>query len=162
MNQTHSPRTSRSSGERASSDTAEKAASLGRRAAGGVKDTATDAASSVRGEVSRMLDRQVETGAAYLGHAASSIRSAADELSRNAPPLAGFADTVANKLDAYAETVQGKSAEELWDDAIDFTRRQPALVFGLASLAGFLVYRTIKSTQPATTDKKPAREFHGA
>ena len=160
MNQTHSPRTSRSS-DRAPGGSAEKAASLGRRAAEGAKETATEAASSVRGEVSRMLDRQVETGAAYLGHAASSIRSAADDLSRNAPPLAGIADTVANKLDSYAETVQGKTAEELWDDAIDFTRRQPALVFGLASLAGFLAYRTIKSTQPATDDK-PAREFHGA
>ena len=160
MNQTHSPRTSRSS-DRAPGGSAEKAASLGRRAAEGAKETATEAASSVRGEVSRMLDRQVETGAAYLGHAAYSIRSAADDLSRNAPPLAGIADTVANKLDSYAETVQGKTAEELWDDAIDFTRRQPALVFGLASLAGFLAYRTIKSTQPATDDK-PAREFHGA
>lgn len=161
MNQTHSPRTTRSSSERAPGGSADKAASLGRRAAEGAKETATDAAASVRGEVSRMLDRQVETGAAYLGHAASSIRTAADDLARNAPPLAGLADTVANKLDTYAETVQGKTAEELWDDAIDFTRRQPALVFGLASLAGFLVYRTIKSTQPATDDK-PAREFHGA
>ena len=104
MNQTHSPRTSRSS-DRAPGGSAEKAASLGRRAAEGAKETATEAASSVRGEVSRMLDRQVETGAAYLGHAASSIRSAADDLSRNAPPLAGIADTVANKLDSYAETV---------------------------------------------------------
>ncbi len=161
MNQTQSPRTSRSSSERASGDAAEKAASVGRRAANGARETATEAASSVRSEVNRLLDRQVETGAAYLGHAASSIRSAADDLSRNAPPLAGIADTVANKLDAYAETVQGKTAEELWDDAIDFTRRQPALVFGLASLAGFLAYRTIKSTRPAN-DEKPAREFHGA
>ena len=161
MNQTQSPRTSRSSSERASGDAAEKAASVGRRAANGARETATEAASSVRSEVSRMLDRQVETGAAYLEHTASSIRTAADDLSRNAPPLAGLADTVANKLDAYAESVQGKTAEELWDDAVDFTRRQPALVFGLASLAGFLAYRTIKSTRPAN-DEKPAREFHGA
>jgi hypothetical protein len=161
MNQTHSPQTSRSTSEHAPGDAADKAASLGRRAAESARETATEAASSVRSEVSRMLDRQVEQGAAYLGHAASSIRSAADDLSRNAPPLAGLADTVANKLDAYAENVQGKTAEELWDDAVDFTRRQPALVFGLASLAGFLAYRTIKSTQPATNEK-PAKEFHGA
>ena len=62
------------------------------------------------------------------------------------------------------ETVKGKTAEEVWDDAVDFTRRQPGLVFGLASLAGFLAYRTIKNTQPSSqaSRPKPAREFHGA
>lgn len=161
MNQTYSQKTSRSVSDRASGDAADKAASIGRRAADGAMDTASVAAASVRGEVRRMLDQQVEHGASYLGHAASSIRSAASDLSKNAPPLAGLADTVADKLDSYAVTVKGKSAEDLWEDAVDFTRRQPALVFGLASLAGFLAYRTIKSTQVAADDK-PAREFHGA
>jgi hypothetical protein len=64
-----------------------------------------------------------------------------------------------------ADTVKG-TAEDLWDTAVDLTRRQPALVFGLASLAGFLAYRTIKNTQPASSTSSavdsPAREFHGA
>jgi hypothetical protein len=60
--------------------------------------------------------------------------------------------------------MKGKTAEDLWDSAVDFTRRQPGLVFGLASLAGFLAYRTIKSTQPARTieAETTAKEFHGA
>lgn len=165
MTDTYSPRTSHGNSTKPSGgDAYDKAADLGRRAADGAKEAASEAASSMRSEVSRMLDQQIGNGADYLGHAASSIRTAADDLSKNAPPLANLADTFANKLDSYAQNVKGKTAEELWGDAVDFTRRQPGLVFGLASLAGFLAYRTIKSTQPATpaVDRKPAREFHSA
>lgn len=166
MADTYSARTSKSTSDQ-TSETYEKAADFGRRAADGAKQAASDAASSVRGEMLRMLDRQVDHGADYLGHAASSIRTAADELSKNAPPLAGLAGTVADRLDSYAQTVKGKTAEDLWHHASDFTRRQPALVFGLASLAGFLAYRTIKNTQPASSPSSasinsPEREFHGA
>ena len=56
----------------------------------------------------------------------------------------------ATRLDNYANAVKGKTAEEVWDTAVDFTRRQPALVFGLASLAGFLAYRTFKNTQSSS------------
>jgi hypothetical protein len=45
-----------------------------------------------------------------------------------------------------ADTVKG-TAEDLRDTAVDLTRRQPALVFGLASLAGFRAYRTVKNAQ---------------
>jgi hypothetical protein len=147
------------------SDTYEKAPEIASRA-GDAEQVASDAASSVRGEMRRILDRQVDQGVAYLGHAASSIRTAAGDLSNTAPPLAGLANVVADKLDTFAETVKDKTAEDLWDTAVDFTRRQPALVFGLASLAGFLAYRTIKNSQPASSTSSAvdsaAREFHGA
>lgn len=134
---------------------------VGRDAMESAKRAASEAASSVRDEVRGLLDRQVGEGAAYLGYAASSIRAAADDLSRNAPPLANFADIVADRLESYADTVREKSAEEVWADAIDFTRRQPALVFGLASLAGFLAYRTVRSAARADKDETE-RELHGA
>jgi hypothetical protein len=164
MTTTYSKRTSLSGSANAPSHNVDTAGTLGRRAAEGAKDAASEAAASVKTEMRKILDQQIEHGSAYLGHAASSIRTAADDLSKNAPPLAGLADTVADKLDGYAESMKGKTADELWDSAVDFTRRQPGLVFGLASLAGFLAYRTIKSTQPARTIEAdtPAREFHGA
>ena len=164
MTEPYSTRTSQGTGTQVSGDSYDKAASLGRRAADGAKEVASEAASSVKGEARKMLDQQVDQGAAYLGHAASSMRTAAGDLSKSAPPLASVAEMVADKLETYAERVKGKSAEEVWDSAVDFTRRQPGLVFGLASLAGFLAYRTIKNTQPAprSAQYKPAREFHGA
>jgi hypothetical protein len=164
MTSTYSKRTSQSGSAQAPADNLDKAADYGRDAAEGAKAIASEATASVKTEMRKILDQQIEHGSAYLGHAASSIRTAADDLSKNAPPLAGLADTVADKLDGYAESMKGKTAEDLWDSAVDFTRRQPGLVFGLASLAGFLAYRTIKSTQPARTieAETTAKEFHGA
>jgi hypothetical protein len=53
--------------------------------------------------------------------------------------------------------------------ASDFTRRQPALVFGLASLAGFMLLRVLKSNPPGNSrathfgDERVggSRQFHG-
>jgi hypothetical protein len=51
--------------------------------------------------------------------------------------------------------------------ASDFTRRQPALVFGLASLAGFVLLRVLKSSSPDNSRDHGAdrfersRQFHG-
>ena len=164
MSTTYSTRTAHEPGEQPAADTFEKAADFGRRAAEGVKDAASEAASSMKSEVRRMLDQQVDQGAAYLGHAASSMRVAAGDLSGSAPPLAGVADMLADRLDDYANSMKGKTAEDLWVSVVDFTRRQPGLVFGLASLAGFLAYRTMKNTQPApAVEADPReREFHGA
>jgi hypothetical protein len=43
--------------------------------------------------------------------------------------------------------LRDQSIDEIWQSAADFTRRQPALVFGLAALAGFFALRTVKSSQ---------------
>jgi hypothetical protein len=41
--------------------------------------------------------------------------------------------------------LRDQSVDQLIGKASDFTRRQPALVFGLAALAGFFAVRTVKS-----------------
>jgi hypothetical protein len=77
------------------SDTYEKTPDIASRA-GDAEQVASDAASSLRDEVRRVLDRQVNHGA-----------TAADELSKKAPPLGALAGTVADRLDTYADTVKG-------------------------------------------------------
>lgn len=132
------------------------------------KDEATavarDTASSIKDQMQTALDGQVESGAAYIGHAASSVRTASADLSNNAPMLANLAEAAADKLDEYANGLKGKSVDELWSEATSFARRQPALVFGLAAVAGFLTYRTLKSSGslPAKPVGGAAEEFHGA
>ena len=138
---------------------------LGRRAADGAKEVASEAASSVKGEARKMLDQQVDQGAAYLGHAASSMRTAAGDLSKNAPPLAASLNMVADKLDAYAERVKGKTAEEVWDSAVDFTRRQPGLGFRpclARRFPGLSDHQEHATGAAVEVEYKPAREFHGA
>lgn len=47
-----------------------------------------------------------------------------------------------------AEWVQGKSLAELWQHAETYARRQPAVTFGGAMAAGFLLARFLKSSAP--------------
>ena len=143
----------------------DQASRIGGQAVNEAKAAASNAASSVASQLRSTLDGQIESGAVYLGHAASSVRTASAELTKNAPALGNIAESVADKLESYAEGLKGKTANEIWADASSFTRRQPALVFGIAALAGFLAYRTLKSSSSTVTSRSAggsAEEFHGA
>ena len=45
---------------------------------------------------------------------------------------------------------------ELVKAATDFMRRQPAMVFGLASVAGFFLFRLLKSSPPSGSQASSA------
>lgn len=142
----------------------EKASATVGNAAGQAKAAVSEAASSVASQLRSTLDGQVESGAALIGHAASSIRCASEDLNKNAPALANVVGAVADKLDRYADDLQGKTADEVWADVNRYTRRQPALVFGMAALAGFLAYRTLKSSGSASARSmsNPREGYRGA
>jgi hypothetical protein len=120
-------------------------------AANRTKQVASDTASTLGDHVKQALNGQVGNGADLVQHLASSARRAAEELDNQAPQLAGFVHTFANRVDGYAGDLRGQSVDELIGSASDFTRRQPAVVFGLAALAGFLALRTLKLTQPVAS-----------
>ena len=101
---------------------------------------------TVTAQVKQLLDRQVGSGADMMGHVAGAVKRAAQELDRDAPQLAGMVRTAAEQMNGYADGLRDQSVEQLTRAASDFTRRQPAVVFGLAALAGFCVLRTLKSS----------------
>jgi ElaB/YqjD/DUF883 family membrane-anchored ribosome-binding protein len=112
------------------------------------KQAASDTAETVTEQIKQLLDRQVGNGADMVGHVAGAVKRAAQELDRESPQLAGFVRAAADRMDGYAHGLHDQSAEELMRAASDFTRRQPATVFGLAALAGFFAMRTFKSATP--------------
>jgi ElaB/YqjD/DUF883 family membrane-anchored ribosome-binding protein len=126
------------------SDTAQQAAEK-------AKQSASQAASSVTHQVKGVLDKQVASGAETVRHFANSVEKAAGDLEQDAPQLAGLVRGMATRLDDFAEDIQHQSADQLLRTASDFTRRQPALVFGLAALAGFFVFRTLKAAPAAAS-----------
>jgi hypothetical protein len=128
----------------AASDAYAKAAELSGDAAERVRRTAADAASSAGTQMKDILDRQVETGAGLLGDVARSVHLAADDLERNSPLAGEIARGLAHRMSGYADDLRGQTTEDILRSASDFTRRQPALVFGLAALAGFFAFRTVK------------------
>ncbi len=119
----------------------------------------SDTADTVTEQVKGLLDRQVGRGADMVGHVAGAMRRVAQELDRDAPQLAGLVRTAGDRMDGYAEDLQDQSVEQLIRTASAFTRRQPALVFGLAALAGFLALRTLKSA-PSSVTSPPIQPSH--
>jgi hypothetical protein len=122
-------------------DAAQQAGSQAKEAAASL---ASDASQKAKG----LLNMQVSAGADLAGHVAKSARCAADNLDQNAPQLAGLVRGAAERVEEFSRDMRGQTVEDLVRTASDFTRRQPALVFGLASLAGFLAFRVLKSSPP--------------
>lgn len=159
-------------------DAASKTADLGqaamdtaREAADKARQAASETVASVSDHVRELLDRQVVTGADLMTQFAGSTKRAAEELDKTAPQIAGLVHGVADRIDGYADDLRERSAAELLRSASDLTRRQPALVFGLAALGGFFAFRLLKdaprvvhsaSIQPDMGDySRPMSSPHG-
>jgi ElaB/YqjD/DUF883 family membrane-anchored ribosome-binding protein len=126
------------------------ASDIARDAGSKARDAAAETANDMSAQVKDLLDRQIGAGATIAGHFATSARRAADDVADESPFVAGVVRTFADRVDGYADGVRDRTVEELVKAAADFTRRQPALVFGLAAMAGFFIFRTMKSTPPLT------------
>src|SRR6478672_5047014 len=135
------------------SDAARDAAEKAKRAAG-------DAASSVSDHVMGLLNDQIGVGAQSANHFAGSMRIAADDLERESPMLAGLVRGFAHNVDHYADRLEDQTVEQLVKSASDLTRKQPALVFGLAALAGFFAFRTFKSASASSVASPPIQPTH--
>jgi hypothetical protein len=138
----------------AATDAFAKASDAAREAGSKAKQAASDTATTVTDQVKELLDKQIGNGVNVASHFASSVKLAADDLDRNSPVMAGLVRSFADKVEGYADEFQDQTVEHLARTASDFTRRQPALVFGLAALAGFFIFRTMKSA-PGTTNSPP-------
>ena len=141
------------------SDTARDAGAKAKRAAEG-------AASSLTDSVMGLLNQQVGASADAAGRFASAMKSAAEDMERGNPMLADLMRGLAHNVDAYADALENRTVEQLIKAGSDFTRRQPALVFGLAAVAGFLAFRTFKNAQSVSSpsiqpDHDPAAQSHG-
>ena len=111
------------------------------------------------------LDQQVATGARTVTNVAHSARRAADELESDAPQIAGLVRSMANRVEEYSRNLENQSVTDIYQTASDFTRRQPAVVFGVAALAGFFALRTLKSSSTSSGSGRRASrsdEFHGS
>lgn len=132
-----------------------KVSNVAQQAKSQVTDTmaslAVDAGASARG----LIDEKVRVGADMIGNMARSVRAAADALQSDAPELARWTRTGADRVDQLSTALHGRSARELMSDASEFTRRNPAAVFGSAALVGFLFYRTIKSASSVALTARP-------
>jgi hypothetical protein len=129
-------------------DAFSKASDMARDAGARAKRAAADTASSMSDSVMGLLNEQLGSGAASAGRLADAMRVAANDLSRESPLLAGVVRTFAGNVDGYAGSLENQTVEQLAKTS-DYTRRQPALVFGLAAVAGFFAFRTSRMPDPS-------------
>jgi hypothetical protein len=129
-------------------ETASKVADAARHGGDQAKQTASSLASDATKHAKGFLNMQVTAGADMVDHVVDSARIAAENLEQQAPQLAGLIRSVADRAEEFSQDLRGQTVEDLVRTASDFTRKQPALVFGLASLAGFLAFRVLKSRPP--------------
>jgi ElaB/YqjD/DUF883 family membrane-anchored ribosome-binding protein len=129
-----------------------KLADVAQEAGSQAKQTASSLASDANQKAKGFLNQQVASGADLAGHVADSARCAADNLDQSAPQLADLVRGAAKRVEEFSRDLRGQTVEDLVRTASDFTRRQPALVFGFASLAGFLLFRVLKSNPPSSSE----------
>lgn len=129
-----------------------KLADVAQQAGSQAKQTASSLASDANQKAKGFLNQQVASGADLAGHVADSARCAADNLDQNAPQLADLVRGAAKRVEEFSRDLRGQTVEDLVRTASDFTRRQPAVVFGFASFAGFLLFRVLKSNPPRSSE----------
>lgn len=122
-----------------------KTADMAQQATEMAKGAATDTASNVAFSVKGLLNRQVDDGAELVAHFAHSVKCAADDLDNRAPQVAAVVRGISGRIDSWAQDLRGRSVDQLMQTGADFTRRQPALVLGLATLAGFFAVRALST-----------------
>ena len=128
-----------------------KVGETAQQAQGQAKGTIETLSSQATGTAKHLLNSQVNAGADFAGSLAHSIHCAADDLDQSAPQLGELAREAARRVDAFAGRVREKNVEELFEDASEFARRQPAVVFGAAAVLGFALFRMLKvGTQTAS------------
>jgi hypothetical protein len=127
---------------------ASKMSDAARQASDQAKQVASSLASDATKQAKGLLNMQVTAGADMVAHVADSARAAAEALDQNAPQLAGLVRNAAQRVEEFSQDLRDQTVEDLIRMASDFTRKRPALVFGLASLAGFLAFRVLKSSPP--------------
>jgi hypothetical protein len=139
-----------------------KLADVAQQAGTQAKETASSLAADANQKAKSFLNARVVGGADLAGHVADSVKCAADNLGDKAPQLAELVRGAADKVEEFSQGIRGKSVDELLRNASDFTRRQPALVFGLASIAGFFLFRVLKADPGGSHDARDRQDGHSA
>lgn len=111
-------------------------------------------ANELKQEASKIADAAEEAVAGKKNIAAEYVEAVAVAINRGAHELeqkgrsesASLAHHAADQLEGLARQITSRQPRELFDDFQSFARRQPALCFGIAALAGFGLVRFLKSS----------------
>lgn len=133
----------------------------------GIKKSFQEAGQKLKSKVQEATAQAKEQGEKYLEHNKSrtadcvgkigdSLRESADRFEAEEDPnIAHYARLLADKVETAASYVRERDFKELQSDAMDFTRRHPAMVYGGMFTAGLLLARFLKASGANRADRSP-------
>jgi len=112
----------------------------------------TDHARPPQGVIRGFADEGKAQVASTLDGLVATVRDVAAKLEGNgAAPFAGLVHQAADTVAGWSSTVNARSVDDLFDDARNAVRTNPALAAGVAVAAGFILTRLIKAASAGTT-----------
>jgi uncharacterized phage infection (PIP) family protein YhgE len=118
-----------------------------------VGDRATEAAETVRDKAEELAEDGKAAGADQIEGFARAARTAADDLDKQSPEIAGYVRQAADGIEQAANSVRNRSVGELVEMMGSFARTQPTAFFGSAVLAGLVMSRFVKSRADRPTQQ---------
>jgi hypothetical protein len=104
----------------------------------------------VKDKAIEVASKQKDSGADQLQVAARAVHGAARELESAMPQFADYIHEIGGRLEQVASDVRADSIDGLMSKLGDFSRNQPALVFGGAVIAGLALSRFLRSSAQKT------------
>lgn len=116
------------------------------------KETVQDLAEPLKDKALDLAKEQKDAGADHLRMLARAMNSASQAVQSDVPQLANYIKNLSGKLEQVSTDIRDQELDQLGQSASDFAKRNPALVFGGAMLAGLALTRFLKSSsQPSTS-----------
>ena len=117
-------------------------------------------AEPLKDKAEQLAEDQKEAGAGHMRTLATAVHGAARELEGEMPKIANSVHDLARRLEQTADDVRNRNVEGLFEDFDRYARQQPAIVFGGAVMAGFVLSRFLKSSAtPAAVQLKRSGEL---
>jgi ABC-type transporter Mla subunit MlaD len=100
---------------------------------------------SAKEQAAGYVDQRKDQAAESVQNIARSLRDACKQFD-DRPNIRAFADSAAEGLEHFAETIRSRSFNELFEDVESVVRRRPGAVAAATMATGFLLARFIKSS----------------
>jgi len=124
-----------------------------------VKATLGEIAEPLKGKAEQLAEEQKEAGTNRIRTLATAVHGAARELESDMPKIASSVHEAAQRIEKTASDLRNKNIDELFEAFDGYARQQPAIVFGGAVIAGFVLSRFLKSSADASLRAKSNAEL---
>ena len=114
------------------------------------KQKSRELAREARQRAENAIERQQKAAAVQVSGIADALHKSAGNVPEEQAWLASGMHKAGDFMDTMSDSLQKRSVSDLMHDLERYTQRQPGVVIGAAAVAGFMLARFLKSSNPAT------------